>query len=100
MLVAFLSFVFTDLNIFLNSSIFLVLFFQAEVEKLKSELYLLENKYLNTINELQLEVTKLNLQLKQQSSLNSIIVSTFCYSLSKATQTSSAVEMVLQEVII
>jgi len=77
-----------------------MLFFQAEVEKLRSKLYLLENKYLNTINELQLEVTKLNLQLKQQSSLNSIIVSTFCYSLSKATQTSSAVDMVLQEVII
>jgi len=76
------------------------MFFLAEVEKLQLKLYLLENKYLNTINKLQLEVTKLNLQLKQQSSFSCIIGSTFCYSLSRATQTSSAVDMVLQEVII
>ncbi|XP_060866820.1 uncharacterized protein LOC132942446 [Metopolophium dirhodum] len=69
----------------------------TEVEKLRSKLYLLENKYLNTINKLQLEVTKLNLHLKQQSSFSCIIGSTFCYSLSKATQTSSAIDMVLQE---
>jgi len=76
------------------------MFFLAEVEKLQLKLYLLENKYLNTVNKLQLEVTKLNLQLKQQSSFSCIIGSTFCYSLSRATQTSSAVDMVLQEVII
>jgi len=75
-------------------------FFQAEVEKLKSKLHLLENKYLNTINDLQLEVTKLNLQLKQQSTFSCMIGSTLSYSLLKATQTSSAVDMVLQEVII
>ncbi|XP_029342843.1 uncharacterized protein LOC100574889 [Acyrthosiphon pisum] len=67
------------------------------IEKLRSKINLLENKHLNTINKLQLEVTKLNLQLKQQSSFICTIGSTFCYSLSRATQTSSAIDMILQE---
>jgi len=92
--------VFTDLHFFKFKYISHVFFFQAEDEKLRSKLYSLENKYLNTIDMLQFEVKKLNLQLKQQSSFSCIIGSTFCYSLSKATQTSSAVDMVLQEVII
>ncbi|XP_022172857.1 uncharacterized protein LOC111035520 isoform X2 [Myzus persicae] len=69
----------------------------AEIEELKSEFNLLENESLTTINKLQLEVTKLNLQLKQQTSFSSIIGLTFCYSLSKATQVPSAIDMVLQE---
>jgi len=77
-----------------------MLLFQVEIEQLRSKYNLLENESLSTINKLQLEVTKLNLLLKQQSSFSSIIGSTLCYYLWKATQIPSVVDMVLQEVII
>lgn len=70
------------------------------MEKLRSEFNILENKSRIAIDKSQREVTKLKLRLKQQSIFGSIIGSTFCYSLSKATQIPSAVDMVLQEVII
>ncbi|XP_025208184.1 uncharacterized protein LOC112603701, partial [Melanaphis sacchari] len=67
------------------------------IEIEKSKYNLLEKKSATTINKLQLEVTKLNLQLKQQSSFSSIVGSTLCYYLWKTTQISSVVDMVLQK---
>jgi len=60
----------------------------------------LENESASTINKLQLEVAKLNFQLKQQSSFSSFIGSTLCYYLWKATEISSVIDLILQKVII
>ncbi|XP_060854647.1 uncharacterized protein LOC132932342 [Rhopalosiphum padi] len=74
--------------------------FKTQSESLeieKSKYNLLENESATTINQLQLEVTKLNWQLKQLSSFSSIIGSTLCYYLWKATQISSVIDMILQK---
>lgn len=60
----------------------------------------MENESATTINKLQLEVAKLNFQLKQQSSFSSLIGSTLCYYLWKATNISSVIDLILQKVII
>lgn len=90
------SFIFSNLNVFHVHFIF----FLVEIEQLKSKYNLLKNESHTTINKLQLEVIKLKLRLKNQSRFSSIVGSTFCYYLWKATQISSVVDMVLEEVII
>lgn len=100
MFVDFLSFGFTNL---LHLLLFPCLnifnpFFQVEIEN--SKYNLLKNESATTINELQLEVAKLNFQLKQQSSFSSLIGSTLCYYLWKATEISSVIDLILQKVII
>lgn len=70
------------------------------MESLKSKYTLLENESLTTINQLQCQITELNLQLEQQSSFNSIIGSTFGFYLWEATQEPSVVDIILQNVIL
>lgn len=71
---------------------------KVEIEQLKSKYTLLENESDTTIKKLHCQIKELNLQLKQQSSLNSIIGSTFGYYLWSATQIHAVVDMVLQKV--
>ncbi|CAH1725158.1 unnamed protein product [Aphis gossypii] len=67
------------------------------IEIEKSKYNVLENESTSTINKLQLEVAKLNFQLKQQSSFSSFIGSTLCYYLWKATEISSVIDLILQK---
>lgn len=93
----FILFIFADL---LYSYFFICIlnFLQDEIEQLRSKYTLLDNESLTTINNLQCQITKLNLQLKQQSTFNSIIGSTFGYYLWKATKIPSVIDIVLQKV--
>lgn len=70
------------------------------MESLRSKYTLLENRSLTIINQLECQITKLNLQLQQQSSFSYTIGYTFGFNLWKATQIPSAVDTVLQKVTI
>lgn len=74
------------------------IFFQVENKQKKSESTLLENESHTTIYNLQCQIKELNAQLKQQSTLNFIIGSTFGNYLWKATQVPAVIDMVLQRV--
>lgn len=64
--------------------------------ELRSKYTSLENKSLTTINQLQSQITKLNLQLQQQSAFSFNIGYTFGFHLWEATQIPSVVDKVLQ----
>lgn len=68
------------------------------METLKSKYTSLENKSFTTINQLQCQITQLNLQLKQQSAFSFIIGYTFGFHLWEATQIPSVVDTILQKV--